>query len=60
MIKVTSSILLLIMLNGCFGATIFSIGPIPVKPGDVISKPITSNMWSKTKSKSKVDKQPKM
>ena len=51
MIKITSSLLLLIMLNGCFGATIFSIGPIPVKPGDIISKPITNGMWSKTNSK---------
>ena len=48
--KNISIILLLLLLSGCFGGTLFQIGPIPVKPGDIITKPITKSM---------VDKEPK-
>ena len=47
MIKLLSSLSLLILLSGCFGATLFQIGPIPVKPGDIITKPITKSMVDK-------------
>ena len=50
MIRASISILLLILLSGCFGTTMFQIGPIPVKTGDLITKPITKSM---------VDKEPK-
>ena len=40
-------ILILFLLNGCFGGTMFRIGPIPVKTGDIITKPITKSMVDK-------------
>tara|TARA_B110000196_G_C20842331_1_gene518871 strand:+ start:118 stop:252 length:135 start_codon:yes stop_codon:yes gene_type:complete len=35
------------MLSGCFGQTLFSIGPIPVKPGDLVSSPIKKEIFTK-------------
>jgi hypothetical protein len=46
-IKLLSSLSLLILLSGCFGTTMFQIGPIPVKTGDLITKPITKSMVDK-------------
>ena len=44
MIKITIGILLLTLLNGCFGGTMFYVGPIPIKTGDILSKPITKSI----------------
>ena len=51
MIRASISILLLILLSGCFGATLFQIGPIPVKPGDIITKPFTKSILDKEQKK---------
>ena len=50
-IRVSILLLLLILLPGCFGATLFSIVPIPVKPGDIVSKPITKSILNDSKIK---------
>ena len=47
MIRVSISLILLILLSGCFGATMFQIGPIPIKTGDILTKPITKSMVDK-------------
>jgi len=47
MIRALSSILLLFLLSGCFGGTLFNIGGFPVKTGDIITKPITKSMVDK-------------
>jgi hypothetical protein len=36
-------LVMLILLNGCIGETLFSIGPIKIKPGDIISAPSKIN-----------------
>jgi len=51
MIKVSIGILLLTMLSGCFGTTMFYVGPIPIKSGDLISKPITNSIVDNNKKK---------
>tara|TARA_A100001011_G_C13705180_1_gene593231 strand:- start:296 stop:430 length:135 start_codon:yes stop_codon:yes gene_type:complete len=28
------------MLSGCFGQTLFTVGPVPIKPGDMLTSPI--------------------
>ena len=43
-IKIIGSFLILILLSGCFGNTLFNLGGIPVKTGDIITKPITKSM----------------
>ena len=45
--KKVSIILLLFLLSGCFGGTLFQIGPIPVKPGDIVTKPFTKSILDK-------------
>ena len=34
---------MLILLNGCIGQTLFTFGPIQVKPGDVLTAPTKIN-----------------
>ena len=55
--KIISSLVLLTMLSGCFGQTLFSIGPIPIKPGDLVSSPIKKEIFTKN-TKKLVAKQP--
>jgi len=45
--KKISIILLLLLLSGCFGGTLFQIGPIPVKPGDIVTKSFTKSILDK-------------
>ena len=47
MIRASISILLLILLSGCFGGTLFNIGKIPVKAGDIVTKPFTKSILDK-------------
>ena len=51
MIRASISILLLILLSGCFGGTLFQLGPIPVKSGDIITKPFTKSILDKEQKK---------
>jgi hypothetical protein len=51
MLKISFGILLLTMLSGCFGTTMFYVGPIPIKTGDLISKPITNSIVDKETKK---------
>ncbi len=38
--KIISSLIILTMLSGCFGQTLFTVGPVPIKPGDMLTSPI--------------------
>jgi len=51
MIRVSISLILLILLSGCFGGTLFQLGPIPVKSGDIITKPFTKSILDKEQKK---------
>ena len=51
MIKASISLLLLILLSGCFGNTLFNIGGVPIKTGDIVTKPITKSMVDKEHKK---------
>jgi hypothetical protein len=44
MIKIICGLLVMMLLSGCFGSTLFQIGPIPIKTGDILSKPITKDI----------------
>ena len=44
MTKASISLLLLILLSGCFGSTLFNVGGVPVKTGDIVTKPFTKSM----------------
>ena len=51
MFKISIGILLLTMLSGCFGTTMFYVGPIPIKTGDLVSKPITKSLVDNEKKR---------
>ena len=49
--RIIGSLIILLFLSGCFGNTLFNIGGVPIKTGDIVTKPITKSMVDKEHKK---------